>query len=78
MMGRLGSKDKNRIENIACQGLWLVLLLTILLTGIIFGNDFWMRVFGQSKRQSLGVSMAAIVFTRRFYYLTKVLKKIPH
>ena len=28
--------------------------------------------------QSLGVAMAAIVFTRRFYYLTKVLKKISH
>ena len=44
-----GAKDKNLLENIACQGLWLVLMLTILLTGIIFDNDFWMRVFGQTE-----------------------------
>ena len=44
-----GAEDKNRIENIARQGLWLVLLLTIPLTGIISHLDYWMAVFGQAE-----------------------------
>ncbi len=44
-----GAKDKNRIENLARQGLWLVLLLTIPLTGIISNLDAWMAVFGQNS-----------------------------
>ncbi len=44
-----GAKDKNHIENLARQGLWLVLLLTIPLTGIISHLDSWMAVFGQTE-----------------------------
>ena len=44
-----GANDKNRIENIARQGLWLVLLLTIPLAGIISHLDSWMAVFGHAE-----------------------------
>ncbi len=44
-----GAEDKNRLENLARQGLWLVLLLTIPLTGIISHLDSWMAVFGQGE-----------------------------
>lgn len=44
-----GAGNKNRIENIARQGLWLVLLLTIPMTIAIAHLDSWMGRFGQAE-----------------------------
>ena len=44
-----GAKAQNRIENLARQGLWLVLLLVLPLTKIISHLDSWMAVFGQAE-----------------------------
>ncbi|MGK7955525.1 MAG: MATE family efflux transporter [Crocosphaera sp.] len=44
-----GANAQNRIENLARQGLWLVVFSTIPLIGIISNLDFLMAVFGQTK-----------------------------
>lgn len=44
-----GQGDKNRIKNLACQGLWLVLILTVPLTLAIAYLDSWMSNFGQTE-----------------------------
>lgn len=44
-----GAKNHQLITNLSRQGLWLVLLLTIPLTGIIAHLDAWMAVFGQTE-----------------------------
>ena len=44
-----GANNKNRIENLARQGLWLVLLLTIPITTAIAHLDSWMISFGQAE-----------------------------
>ena len=44
-----GAGNKSRIENIAHQGLWLVLLLTIPMTFVLAHLDAWMVSFGQAE-----------------------------
>ncbi len=44
-----GASDKNRVKNVARQGLWLVLLSTIVLIGIISQLDSWMMAYGQAE-----------------------------
>ena len=44
-----GAENKSRIENIARQGLWLVLLLTIPMVVVLAHLDAWMVSFGQAE-----------------------------
>lgn len=44
-----GANDKKRVENVARQGLWLVLFPTIILMGIISHLDSWMAAYGQAE-----------------------------